>query len=134
MLVFRTDGDRLDSVDAVLRDVSVAIHSVLRPTVDRRLYRVELSERPSAIRTEFTRLDIASTSATIIPNGWDIRARLSDRAAFAEFSKDCEENGITSRPNCITDVVPSDSNEYELTMKQRETPPVAHEVGYFSAP
>ncbi|WP_241431384.1 helix-turn-helix domain-containing protein [Haloferax volcanii] len=134
VLIFWADGGRLDSVDAALRDASVATHSVLGSTVDRRLYRVELSERPPAIYTEFIRLDTAPISATITPSGWDVRTRLSDRATLAEFNKDCEENGITFRLDRVVDVAPSDSNEYGLTAKQRETLLAAHEAGYFSVP
>lgn len=108
--------------------------SILRTTWGRRLSRVELSDQPPAIYTEFVRLDTAPINATITPTGWRARIRFSDREALAEFRDSCESYDITFQLGQIFETSPETDDEYGLTPKQRETLLVAHEAGYFSIP
>src|SRR5699024_8518970 len=61
VLVFWAEGETFETLETALDETAVATYSVLGTTQNRRLYRVELSEQPPAIYTEFVRLDTAPT-------------------------------------------------------------------------
>lgn len=134
VLVFWAEGETFETLETALDETAVATYSVLGTTQNRRLYRVELSEQPPAIYTEFVRLDTAPINATITPTGWRARIRFSNREALAEFNDSCETYGITLQLDQIFEAPPETDDEYGLTPKQHETLLAAHEAGYFSIP
>ena len=134
VLVFWAEGETFETLETALDETAVATYSVLGTTQNRRLYRVELSEQPPAIYTEFVRLDTAPINATITPTGWRARIRFSSREALAEFNDSCETYGITLQLDQIFEAPPETDDEYGLTPKQHETLLAAHEAGYFSIP
>ncbi|ELY62170.1 MULTISPECIES: helix-turn-helix domain-containing protein [Natrialbaceae] len=134
VIVFWAKGGTFDTLEPALDETAVATYSVLGTTQNRRLYRVELSEQPPAIYTEFVRLDTAPINATITPTGWRARIRFADREELAEFYDSCETYDITFRLDQIFEASPETDDEYGLTPKQRETLLAAHEAGYFSIP
>ncbi|WP_273838198.1 helix-turn-helix domain-containing protein [Halococcus sp. PRR34] len=134
VIIFWVEGETFDTLETALDETAVATYSVLGTTQNRRLYRVELSEQPPAIYTEFVRLDTAPINATVTPTGWRARIRFSDREALAEFHDSCETYDITFRLDQIFEASPETDDEYGLTPKQRETLLAAHEASYFSIP
>lgn len=134
VLVFWAEGETFETLETALDETAVATYSVLGTTQNRRLYRVELSEQPPAIYTEFVRLDTAPINATITPTGWRARIRFSSRETLAEFNDSCETYGITLQLDQIFEAPPETDDEYGLTPKQHETLLAAHEAGYFSIP
>ena len=134
VLVFWIEGEALDAFDTALADdPSVASASVLGTTGRRRLYRVELTEQPPPIYTEFVRLDTAPINATITANGWRARTRFVDREALAAFAASCDTYDVDFRLEEVFEATPA-ADAYGLTPKQRETLLVAHEAGYFDVP
>lgn len=134
VIIFWAEGETFDTLEAALDNTAVATYSILGTTGNRRLYRVELSDQPPAIYTEFVRLDTAPINATITPTGWRARIRFSDREALAEFHESCKTYDITFRLDQIFEASPKTDDEYGLTPKQRETLLTAHKAGYFSIP
>lgn len=134
VIIFWAEGEPFDALETTLDDTAVRSYSVLGTEESRRLYRVELSDQPPAIYSEFVRLDTAPVNATVTATGWRARTRFSDREALARFVQSCETYDITFRLNQIFEASLETDDEYGLTPKQRETLVAAHEAGYFSIP
>lgn len=134
VIIFWAEGEPFDALDTTLNETAVMSYSVLGTAKNRRLYRVELSDQPPAIYTEFVQLDTAPINTTVTPTGWRARTRFSDREALARFVQSCEQNDITFQLNQIFEASLETDDEYGLTPKQRETLLAAHEAGYFSIP
>lgn len=135
VLVFWAEGKAFDTLETALDDdAAIATHSALGTAGHRRLYRVELTEQPPSIYTEFVRLDTAPINATITTTGWRARTRVSDRQTLAQFYESCRTYDISFQLDRIVEATPDTGDEYGLTPKQREALLAAHEAGYFDVP
>lgn len=101
---------------------------------DRRVYRVQLTERAITILPTTARFDARTLSVSGDSEGWVVRLRLPDRDSLLEFSNFCQENDITFSVNHLRKATESEDPVVGLTPKQQELLAVAYREGYFSVP
>ncbi|WP_336036984.1 helix-turn-helix domain-containing protein [Halobacterium yunchengense] len=130
-------GDDLDTFESRARDDhTVADLTVVEDAGDRRLYRVQVSERtakplyPLDDRMEASRLAVTASA-----DGLRARLRFPDRESLSAFQPRVEDRGVdVSLRGVYSQTDPVLDDEYGLSSKQRRALVTAAELGYYDVP
>lgn len=133
-------GDDFGAFEAGLAaDPTVGRFRLLAEVLDRRLYRITLSEAGrsastyfAAIRHDAVVLDLIAAGGTMT-----IQARIPDRSVLLDYRDTCRDLGIPFRLKRLYEEDPGaggGSEQYGVTSAQREALLAALERGYFSLP
>lgn len=137
ILFLWASGDDFEVFETALTD-DMTIKNLKRfeDTGERRLYRVQISERaeivmyPTDIEVGASRLAVSATA-----RGIDIRMRFPDRDALCHFRDICQGKDISMSLRGLYEGNNSSARgRYELSTKQRRTLCQASETGYYQVP
>lgn len=136
LFVWASGGDLDHFEAAAYEDDSVDDVTLVEDADDRRLYRVQVSERtekplyPLDDRMEASRLAVTSTA-----DGVEARLRFPDRESLSAFQPRVETRGIdVTLRGVFSRTDPALTDENGLSSKQRTALVTAVELGYYGVP
>ncbi|UPM43294.1 bacterio-opsin activator domain-containing protein [Halocatena salina] len=137
ILFLWASGDDFETFESALTaDCTVEDSTRIEDTGDRRLYRVQVTERsemvlyPAELKAGTSRL-----SVSVSENGVETRMRLPDRRALRRFREICDEYGVTlSLQGLYEDDGAAGNSQYGLSQKQETALQEAVSRGYYTVP
>lgn len=128
-------GDSFEAFESALStDPTVADPVLVDRYPDRRVYRVELTERAITFTERTAAVGGRLLDVSSCRDGWIVQVRLPDRDALVSFNEYCREADVSFH---VTHLRSADDGADELvglTPKQQELLTVAFEAGYFDVP
>ncbi|OVE86010.1 helix-turn-helix domain-containing protein [Natronolimnobius baerhuensis] len=128
-------GSTFDAFEAALEVDSTVTNPVLVDRYpDRRVYRLERTERTLTFVDETTDAEGRILDLSSCRNGWCVQLRFPTRDDLVTFNEYCRGQGISLTVDHLRVSDDEDDGVVALTEKQQELLAVAHEEGYFDVP
>lgn len=137
ILFLWASGDDFEEFETALEsDVTIENPALLEDAGERRLYRVQISDRanivmyPTDLAVGASRLAVTATA-----RGIDIRMRFPDRDALGHFRDICDKRDISLSLHTLYEGSDSSARgRYGLSAEQQRTLSRASESGYYRVP
>ncbi len=128
-------GNAFDDFEAAVDvDPTVTDPVLLDRYPDRRVYRVELTDRAITYTSKTAEVGGRVLECTSCRDGWIVQLRLPDREALVAFNEYCRDRDVTFQVNHLQQADDGEDGVVGLTAKQQELLTVAYEEGYFEVP
>lgn len=128
-------GSTYATFESALReDPTVDEPTLVERYADRRVYRVELTDRAITYVPKTAELGGRVLGSTSSRDGWIVELRLPDRDSLVEFNEYCRERDVTFQVTHLRSAEGEEDAVVGLTEKQQELLTVAYEQGYFEVP
>jgi predicted DNA binding protein len=135
-LLFLTVEGALDGFEDLLAaDPTVTDTHLVAEYANRRVYRVQLTDRSKLLTPILAELGINLIDVRHESDGWLLRLLLPDLNALVRFREHCREEGIDFRVKAMYQAEEAETRGgFGLTDAQRETLLLAFDRGYFRDP
>ncbi|MCU4974231.1 helix-turn-helix domain-containing protein [Halobacteria archaeon AArc-m2/3/4] len=128
-------GSTFDEFEAGLTaDPTVSDPVLVDRYPDRRVYRVELTDRTITVTGTIAEIGGRILERSSTRDGWLVQIRFPDRDALVSFNEFCQDEEISFQVNHLRTSDDGEDGLVGLTPKQQELLTVAYEEGYFNVP
>ena len=132
LAVLAEDYERFERVLA--DDPTVEDPVLVDRFVDRRVYRVTMTQRALTVVDKLAAVGGRTIDATGTTTGWVFQIRLPTRDALVAFNEECSARDVSVSVTQLRSATPDDTVLLGLTDKQQELLTIAYDEGYFDVP
>lgn len=128
-------GNAFDEFESGLAADSTVTDPVLVDRYpDRRVYRVELTDRTITVTGTIAEIGGRILERSSTRDGWLVQIRFPDRDALVSLNEFCQDRDISFQVNHLRTSDDGEDGLVGLTPKQQELLTVAYQEGYFDVP